>query len=116
MKQQQREQLSQRNIASIPQTYYSSLTSLSLDGTIYQRMSSDKWRCYGKERRRYLLESDLTEFRINIACHIQKYFALAERVSKIHGTDQSRTLFFHPFKSYNGRLLFTGHAAISHFV
>ena len=44
---------------------------------------SDQWRCYGLARRTSLVENDKTavsSFRMNAACDIHKYFALAERV------------------------------------
>jgi hypothetical protein len=44
-----------------------------------------QWRVYGQARRQWLVENDAaaaetTAFRMNAACSIHKYFALAERV------------------------------------
>lgn len=58
-----------------------SLPEFSLSTTVVEE-SEQPWRKYGRARRQWLLDNDkaATSFRMNAACSIQKYFALAERV------------------------------------
>lgn len=53
----------------------------------HARPPNPSWRQYGQARRRWLLEHDgaaTSEFRMNAACSIQKYVALANRVRVYH--------------------------------
>jgi hypothetical protein len=60
----------------------SSSSSRRTTAAVAAAAEAEPWRSYGQERRRWLLEQDAARMniRMNAACCIHKYFALADRV------------------------------------
>jgi hypothetical protein len=72
------------NETATPITTTKAAPLLSFQDDEYTSIDQQPWRQYGHIRRQWLIENDKAtsslSFRINSACSIQKYFALAERV------------------------------------
>ena len=83
--QEQEQQLHQNGTRSRKQMEEgNSVSHPSLDSYFQSTNESDKWRMYGKARRRQILEDDRqrggTKFNLNASCSVERYYEVASRV------------------------------------
>jgi hypothetical protein len=116
-----------KEIATVADAHPWSCAEFSTSSLDHHEQHQQQWRQYGHTRRQWLLENDTatTSFRMNAACSIDKYFALAERVRRFMALDISpgtkinvgRVLTHFVFCCYcETAVVTTGHCTISGFM